>query len=242
VATLTDADVVSRCEEEIDESTVYNLARVTGKRYKEAASATIWNLQETLTVPGSGTLTVEARFQKPATDVAGAVITAGGAHVTVSSSTYTSQGGTIVLANSDAAAETVTGMTINGKLLEEDGALVAESENDDSVTAYGERAVAVVNDFIQSFAQAEALADAIADGKADPGRYLPELELVCGGLPHLQLGDKIHLHNTHLGMNDDVYVLGMTLRWDRGLHGSLRVLCPTVVGPTAQPLPGGMAE
>lgn len=241
VATLTDSNVVVRCTEEIDESTVYNLARVTGKRYKEEAESTIWNLQETLSL-AVGTTYVSVRFSGPAVDVQNPVLVDADAHIAISTATYYSQSGLLKIVNAGSAAEEIRAMTIDGKLLTEDGSLVVESENGDSVTAYGERSVPVANNFIQSYAQAKALADAIANGKADPGRYLPELELTCGGLPHLQLGDKIHLHNTHLAVDDDVYVLGMTLRWDKGLHGSLRVLCPTPIGPTAQPAMSGMAE
>jgi len=74
-----------------DEERIRNVVRVVSKRLKEEASATIWNLQETLTVPGSGSLTIEVRFQDPAVDVTAPVITAGGAHVTVDSYTPTSR-------------------------------------------------------------------------------------------------------------------------------------------------------
>ena len=143
----------------VDEERIRNVVRAVSKRLKEEASATIWNLQETLTVPGSGSLTIEVRFQDPAVDVAAPVITAGGAHVTVDSYSYTSKGGSVTLANSDAAAETVTGMTIDGKALVNDGEIVAEARAAGLVTAYGEIAYEIQNDYIQSLEQAQDLVD-----------------------------------------------------------------------------------
>ena len=52
--TLDDDDFIVSVDDEVDEGRIRNYIRVTSQRRKEAASDTIWSLQETLTIPGSG--------------------------------------------------------------------------------------------------------------------------------------------------------------------------------------------
>lgn len=206
-----------------DEERIRNVVRAVSKRLKESASATIWNLQETLTVPGSSRLTIEVRFQYPAVDVAAPVITAGGAHVTVDSYSYTTKGGTVTLANSDAAAETVTGMTIDGKSLVSDGEIVAEATNTALVAAYGEVAYEIQNDFIQSLEQAQDLVDDLLASYSNPCSEI-EVEMPTRGQPHLQLGDKLTVLRVRPAIFANFYVVRSRLRYDGALDGTLTLL------------------
>lgn len=54
LATLDDSTCIVDLSSLVDEGSIRNLVRVTSKRKKEAASDTIWSLQETITVPGTG--------------------------------------------------------------------------------------------------------------------------------------------------------------------------------------------
>ena len=222
-AFTVDADKVLNTVDSIDEERIRNVVRAKSNRLKESAEAELWSLQETLTVPGSGTLTVEVYFQDPAVDIQAPVITAGGAHVTVDSYTYTSKGGTVVLANSDPLDETVIGMTIDGKALVADGQIVAEAQGADLVLAYGEVVQEINNDFIQSREQAQDLVDDLLASYSDPGNEV-EVDMPVRGQPHLQLGDKVAVSTTRPYISANFYVVRSTLRYDGGLSGSLRLL------------------
>lgn len=221
---------VEDATDEVDEGTLVNRVRVQSSRLAEAAQTTIWSLQETVNVPPSGSVTFDVRFQGAAVDIAAPVIVTGGADVTVDSYSYDSYGGTITLANAGAVIETVTAMTIDGKLLEEDGQIIAEAEAPLSVNDYGEQAYSLSNEYIQSLDQAQSLADDLLDAYNALGTELV-VAMKARGLPHLQLGDKVHVDCTQAHISFDGWVVRSRLNFADGLHGELTVLTEGIPVP-----------
>lgn len=223
VATVDQDTNVEDATDDVDDGLLVNRVRVRSARLKEDTASTIWSLDETVSVWPGMTKTIEVRFQGAALDIDAPVIVTGGADVTVDSYDYNAYGGTIVLANAGAVIETVTEMTIDGKLLVASGELVAEAESDSSIAAYGERAYVVDNAFIQGLWQAQQLADDLLKAYNALGTELV-VKMKARGLPHLQLGDLVHVDCTQAHVSFDGWVVRSRLGFANGLDGELTVL------------------
>ena len=176
---------------------------------------------------GATTVTIEVRFQGAAVDVEAPVLVVAGPDISVVSYSYTSTGGLVTLTNTG-PDETVTGMTIDGKLLENAGELVATAEDGPSMAEFGERALALENAFIQDLAEAQALADDLLETYLDPGRQII-ISMPSRAMPHLQLADRIHVENEVTSIDGDYWMVRSRLQFDGGVSGELTCIGATSV-------------
>jgi len=181
---------------------------------------TVGDLENKPTIlTGENTVTIKVEFQGPAVDIQAPVITESGPDISVYSYSYNSTGGEVVLQNTG-AEQIIEGMTIDGKLLEEDGQLLAEAENEVLVAEYGERGYTLDNDYIQDLAQAQAIADALLASHENPARQIA-IQMPVSGQPHLQLGDRVAVQNDTTGIDSEFHIVRSKLTYDGGLHGEL---------------------
>jgi hypothetical protein len=221
VATLADTDAVIGVREGWEQSRMRNDIRVTPKALATAASQQICNLTDTLTVPASSTLVVTLFFSaSPCVNVQTPAIT-GGAHVTVNAWTAFAWGGILTLANSAAADETVTAVTVIGQPLEESGGYEGTAEDGNLILLNGRRTYLVESRLIQSRDHAQALADGLLPALKDPGA---EIGVRSRGRPELQLADTVTVNVGRMGIADNYQILRSRLVYDGGLAGELTLL------------------
>jgi hypothetical protein len=151
------------------------------------------------------------------------VIVTGDADVTVDSYAYQSYGGPIVLKNAGATIETVTELTIDGKLLVADGEIVAEAQAPVSIANYGEQTYSLTSDYIQTPGQAQALADDLLDAYDALGTELV-VQMAARGMPHLQLGDLVHVDYSRAHISADGWIVRTRPSMADGLNGELTIL------------------
>lgn len=221
VATLADTDAVIGVREGWEQSRMRNDVRVEPKALQPAASQGICNLTDTLTVPANSTLAVTLFFSSsPCVSVQTPVIT-GGAHISIQSWTVFAWGGTLTLANSAGADETVTAVTVNGQPLEESGGYEGAAEDVNLILLNGRRTYQVESRFIQSRVHAQALADGLLPALKNPGA---EISVQSRGRPELQLADTVTVNVERMGIADDYQILRSRLVYDGGLAGELTLL------------------
>lgn len=170
------------------------------------------------TVAVNGSLTVDAKFNSMATGITTPAFTAG-ADITLTSWVPYAYGVRMVFSNSNAAAETITVLTITGQTLEADGQQIATAETA-AVTSEKEtpREMTISNPFIQSRVQAQNLASTLlAIYAVQPAKT--RIESV--GLPHLQLGDRVTVNSARLGIVADFWVIRHEFQDDGGWRSSI---------------------
>ncbi len=219
--TITDAIALIGNSDEWNEGDVKNRIAVTVNALKLVAAATIWSLQETITVPAGGTYTINIAYQNPAANVSVPSVT-GGPNISISSWTPYAMGGKLVLANSAGAAQTVTAITITGQTIQFDGSNIVVAEAA-SVTSGAEpaRELAINNAFIQTISAATTLANNLLNLYANPPA---KLAVEAVGLPHLELGDRVTINSSIAGINSDYWVIRHQFTDDGGLHSSLGLI------------------
>ena len=163
------------------------------------------------------------RFQGTAVDVQAPVIVTGGANISVKSHSYDSYGGTIALTNSGATVQTVSEMTIDGKLLESGGEMVAQAQDDLSIAQYGEEAYSLDNPYIQRGEHTQALANDLLEAYNVLGTELA-VRMTARGLPHLQLGDLVTVNCTPAHVAAEGWVVRSRLALDNSSDGELTIL------------------
>lgn len=220
--TITDAIATIKADDEWTDGETRNRIVVDVNSLKQNASAQIWSLQETLTVPASGTLSYLIVFPNACTSTSNPVITVGGVDITVQSWTPFAQSGIVVLANANVSnAETVTGMTLNGAALVPDGHHLSITETA-GVTAGTDtpRELKVNNPFIQNSTVAGNLGTNLLTLFSNPPG---KLMVQCVGLPHLELGDRITVNSAQLGINADYWVIRHTFIDNGGFESQLQL-------------------
>jgi hypothetical protein len=219
--TITDSIALISNADEWNEGDVKNRVAVSVNALKLAASATIWSLQETITVPAGGTYTVYITYQYPATNVSVPSITAG-PNITVTGWTPYAMGGKLILTNSAGADQTCTAITVTGQTIQSDGSNIVIAEAA-SVTSGAEapRELAISNAFIQTISAATTLANNLLNLYANPPA---KLTIEAVGLPHVELGDRITVNSAIAGINSDFWVIRHQFTDDGGLHSSLGMI------------------
>ncbi len=220
VITLTDDNATIQADDTWDEADVKNRVVVSVNALKLAASAQLWALQETLTVPAGGQLTVNITFQSAATGVTTPSVT-GGAHISIYSWTAYAMGGVLVLANSHTADETVTAITVSGQALQSDGTNIVTVEDTALVQQDGARELSLSNPFIQKRDTAQALANSLLTLHKNPPS---KLKVRAIGLPHLELGDMISVLSAQANAYGDYWLLRHSFHDDGGFSSDFDLL------------------
>jgi len=145
----------------------------------------------------------------------------GGAHISIDNWTAYAWGGTLVLANSDAADEDVTEISIDGKTLIEQGGFVAVAEDTDLQATNGVRTYEINSPYIQTLTHAQAIADDLLAAMSDPGS---ERTFTARGRPELQLGDLITVTNARMDVDADQWIQRIILTYDGGLQMEATVM------------------
>lgn len=202
---------------------IVNYVEVRAKPRILASSATeIYNDTEALAVPAGGSATRLCIFNTddPCTEVATPSFTQSSTHITISSHTDYTWATLITFANSGGGEESVTSITIDGKILSTAGNKVATAEDTTSIAENGRQALTepVENNYIQSKARAQTIADALLASYKDPRR---DVELDCRGYVDITLGDRISVATYDDDHTTDYTVIRQELRWDGGLRAEI---------------------
>lgn len=168
---------------------------------------------------GVNTATIQVQFQGPAVHIQEPYLTAGGPDLLVYDWEYNSVGGWVTISNTG-PDEWLTGLQIEGKLLEADGELVATAEDAALIAEFGELGYELENDYIQDLDQAQTMADALLASYADPARQIT-IGMEARGMPHLQMADRVHVENEQTGVDADYHIVRSKLEFDGALSGEL---------------------
>lgn len=230
VVTLTDLNALITPVDAWSDADVKNSITVNVNAIKLAASATIWSLQETLTIPANSQKRVDVVFQGAATAIGAPVLTTSGGTISVLSWTAYAQGGTLIIQNTAATSGNVTAATIAGQLLQTDGANSITLQDDAGVQSDGERPLSVNLSYVQNTTTANTLATALLSlYKNPPAR----LSVKAIGLPFLELGDRVTVNSTNAKINGDYWLIRHSLSYDGGLISDMDLYaCPSPQLPT----------
>lgn len=228
VLTLTDAQGMISAADSWQEGYVKNRVVVPINSLKLAASAQIWALQESILLHGHQRVTLTITFTGPAANVGAPVVTAA-AGITTISWTASAYGGVLVLENTSTTFGYITAITVSGQLLQADGSNVITAE-DSSLTAHeGALELSVSNPLIQSRSAAQSLAYSLLSLYSNPpSRLHAEVQ----SLPHLELGDRVTIASSVLGISADYWVERHSFVDDGGFKSSLDLTAVTGLLPT----------
>jgi len=192
---------------EDDESTpIYNKVTVKATPRTAQALQNIWiDSIEEVVLGGGKSIEVWANLSDPASSVTSPA-------ATTDFTAFTGTGGTgsnitadqvisidnfntavkITITNNNASTAYYNLLKLRGTPLIVTGELIATATDDVSVNNYGERALTLTNNFIQSESYVFYLATIIKDRYADPTK---RLILTIQGIPQLQLRDRIQIYD-----------------------------------------------
>jgi len=217
---LTDLNAIISIKDKWSEGDLRNKFIVKSNAMNVAASAVVWSLQETLSVPASSSLSITVYFQNPCVNVTGGTLTAG-AGVSISGLTSYAQSAVIVFGNSSGSAQNISGYTILGQALTNNGQVTAIAEDTALELQEGIRATSINNLYIQNYATALQLAvELLAYHK----NSLPRIHVDSIGLPHLQLGDFINVVSTAAAINNTYILYRHEFTYDGGYHSAFDLI------------------
>ena len=217
---LTDLNAIISIKDKWSEGDLRNKFIVKSNAMNVAASAVVWSLQETLSVPASSSLSITVYFQNPCVNVTGGTLTAG-AGVSISGLTSYAQSAVIVFGNSSGSAQNISGYTILGQALANNGQVTAIAEDTALELQEGIRATSINNLYIQNYATALQLAvELLAYHK----NSLPRIHVDSIGLPHLQLGDFINVVSTAAAINNTYILYRHEFTYDGGYHSAFDLI------------------
>ena len=148
----------------------------------------IYTLQSAITIPTGETKTIPCYFfESPCLDVENAVITKH-ANITLDSEAKYNYATFLTFTNNDAAAQSVTAITIEGKPLVEKGVTLADESDAAYITEYSEKLLEINNPYIQDYTHAKTLALDLLNIWKDPD---VEMQFKALSMPWLQLGDRV---------------------------------------------------
>jgi hypothetical protein len=230
VARTANASLFTFSDDETLFSTDYPLAAGQIANYVEclanpriiaASAGTIYQSTDVVTVPANGTITQTYKFNfVPCVQVTIPTITAGG-NVTIQSWTAYAWGVVVTFANSAAAAQTVTAITVSGKKLDINGGSVAVAQDAQSIHDNGKLTHKIENDFIQTLSRAQSISDTILAAYKD-ARH--DIEMETRGHVSLQLGDRITAPGFDAGTSADYYIIRQNIKWDGALDAQVKGL------------------
>lgn len=244
VATLSDTSILTDDEDLYDLDKAKNKIEVKAKPLivpldglSQPVITTIWQLDEILTVPASSYEDVDVFFQSApvikndtytvditiTTDIEGDE-----ANITASwqPSTPYAWGGHLRLTNSESYDIDVVGCLIEGVVLQEYGGIIETVENTVLQSEQGERPYSVESSYIQRKDHALSIANNLLAIWQDP---MAPQSCKGRGLPHLQLGDRVKLIDTELGItnanvNNHFFITRIVLDYDGGLEATYDLL------------------
>lgn len=240
VATLRDSDVLMDMDDQFVLDKAKNKIEVKATPLVvpldglgQPVIETIWQLDEGVTVPAGSYETLDVFFSKEP------VIKNATYNITITITTETpgdeafitaswqpsvpyAWGGHLRLTNAKGSAVVVIGCVLSGVPLDTLGGLTAKAEDDTLIAQEGERTYSVESPYIQRRAHAQAIANMLLATWSDP---LAPVSAKGIGLPHLQLGDRIKLIDTELGLidnnlNNHFHLTRIVLDYDGGLDGT----------------------
>lgn len=157
----------------------------------------------------------------PCMDIATPEFTQSGADIHIESWTDYTWATEIEFHNSGASAQSVTGITIDGKILAVTGEKRAVAYDEDSIRINGKQALPspITNAFIQTHARAQAIADSLLSSYKNPRR---DVVVTSRGYVDLELGDRINVVTF-----GDLYpvpytVTTQTITWDGRLRATIK--------------------
>jgi hypothetical protein len=124
----------------------------------------------------------------------------------------------VIFHNSGVTAQSVTGVTVEGKKLENAGKIKVVEEDAASISANGKIAVVIENDFIQSNARAEEIATALLASYSDPRR---DISLKTRGNIGLRLGQRVKAPDFENTIFDDFVLVRQELEWTGRLEAQV---------------------
>ncbi len=151
----------------------------------------------------------------PCTDVQQPTFTQSGADIHIETYTVYAWAVSVTFHNSGGTSQNVTGVSVEGKKLENAGKVRATAEDAASISSNGKVAVSIDNDFIQSTARAQDIADAILASYKDPRR---DVTLKARGHIALNLGDKVSAPDFQDSVFDDFIIVRQELEWNGRLQ------------------------
>ncbi len=173
---------------------------------------------EVITVPAGGTVTKLHFYSfSPCVDVQAPVITAD-PDVTVDSYTAYSWGISVTYANAGGGDETVTEVTVAGKMLEVQGSRVVVAQDAPSIAQNGKQSLSepISSEFWQDEARAQTVADAILETYRNPRRDI--VMRARGNIAQL-LGDRVEaVDSWYAGTTAQYGIVGQDVSYDGGLE------------------------
>ncbi len=246
LATLTVASF-GNLAPKFDFANIYNHVVVKWRPRYVAGLQNVWQAAEPVSIPANSTTTVWAKMGQPAYDILAPV---SGTDWTARTSSYISKTSdltvtipaagaadryaqrvklTLVNANTTHQLYTDT-LQLRGYPILVTEERVAEAENADSISAYGERVLTVDNVYVQSEAAAVSLAAMLLYRYKTPRQYV-DLRGVPG-LPYLEIGDRVTVTETHSGINRAFYVVRVGWRFGRSFSQDLTLIEATHIDAT----------
>ncbi len=173
---------------------------------------------EVITVPAGGTVTKLHFYSfSPCVDVQAPVITAD-PDVTVDSYTAYSWGISVTYANAGGGDETVTEVTVAGKMLEVQGSRVVVAQDATSIAQNGKQSLSepISSEFWQDEERAQTVADAILETYRNPRRDI--VMRARGNIAQL-LGDRVEAVDSWYAATTAQYgIVGQDVSYDGGLE------------------------
>lgn len=200
-------------------SQIINHMTVSGNPRSVKGETQVWNDGQEEVIPPGQSITVWAQFQDPVTTLAsleagldyqafdasngaGSDIT-GSIGIVLTSFTTTAM---MVITNNNANTAYLHKLSLRGNPATQDYAITETYEDTASVDEYSEQDQSLENDFIQSQTFAQNLAKQIVLRWKDPN---DQLQLQIRGVPQLQLGDRVSVHDPDTNIYTDYRLVGI---------------------------------
>jgi Domain of unknown function (DUF2341) len=200
-------------------SEIVNYVEVRATPRTPSAEQEIFSDAETLAVPAGEMITVFCIFNTddPCDDVQTADFTQSGADIHIETQTDYTWATELVFHNSGGTSQNVTGITIDGKILEKAGEKIAVAQDADSIRLNGKQALTtpIENSFIQTKARAQTIADGILAAYKDPRK---DVVVQARGYTMSRLGERMTVQSQDGTTSTDYTITRQSILFDGGLR------------------------
>ncbi len=204
-----------------------NRVSIKSKTLSETDEKIIFQLDDSLTIGAGETVTIPCWFFfSPVNDVQNAVITKDAA-ITLDDENQYNYATFLTFTNPTGGDLQVTAIEIDGKPLVEKGITLADEKDATLINEFGEKLLAIENQYIQGYDFARSLAVDLLTVNKDPQA---EIVFKAKSMTWLQIGDRIQVDYTKFDLSGEQYkIVGITIDCKGAVIDTIRARVATPI-------------